>query len=113
MVKRYKLPSTLRIGAQTFRVRQCKMPEGEETWLGTCEAAHGHIRIARGQEPHQKADTLLHEVLHAVWYGAALSEVKHLRPHEELVVRAFTAGLAQVLRDNPRAVASLVKALRA
>ena len=56
--------------------------------------------INRNQTAERAADTLLHEVLHAVWDVAGLDQVPML--HEEVVVRAFATHLTDILNSNPQ-----------
>ena len=58
---------------------------------GECDFTKNIIRIKEGMEKTAEAETILHEVLHAL--DPNLSEVR---------VHAFAAQLHQVLRDNPR-----------
>ena len=44
------------------------------------------------------AETLLHELMHAVWHVWGLSKTEG----QEEVVRAMALGMATVMRDNPQ-----------
>ena len=49
---------------------------------------------------HQQAsDTLLHEVMHAIWSESGLDHIPDL--NEETVVRTLATWLRIVFRDNP------------
>lgn len=58
---------------------------------GECNFQRNIIKIKSGQQKTAEAETILHEVLHAL--DPNLSEVR---------VHAFAAQLHQVLRDNPK-----------
>ncbi len=55
------------------------------------------IEIASGLHPDKEADTVLHEVLHALWDAYGLREKKD---SEERIVTALAAGLLNVLKAN-------------
>ena len=67
-----------------------------ESW-GMCDNANGVIWLCSELEPRLLADTLLHEIMHAVWHYMGLNE-KH---EEESVVNRLSTGLTQVFCDNP------------
>ena len=66
--------------------------------LGTCNTQRCLIAIREGQHPVEEADTLIHEIMHAVWYCMSISEGG---AGEEAVVRRMASGFAAVLMDNP------------
>ena len=55
------------------------------------------IHIADGQRGPQLADTILHELLHAIYATFSLKD----DDEEERIVSALATGLVGVLRDNP------------
>jgi len=55
------------------------------------------IHIADGQRGPQLADTILHELLHAIYATFGLKD----EDEEERIVSALATGLVGVLRDNP------------
>ena len=54
------------------------------------------IHIADGQRGPQLADTILHELLHAIYATFGLKD----EDEEERIVSALATGLVGVLRDN-------------
>lgn len=56
----------------------------------------------------QRAETLLHEIIHAVWdvYGIKAKE------GEERAVGLLSIALSAVIRDNPELIAWLTKSLK-
>jgi len=66
--------------------------------LGQCDNRHMIIDMLAVQHPAEEADTLIHEVLHAIWYTMSISEGG---ADEEAVVRRMATGLTQVFLDNP------------
>lgn len=75
--------------------------------LGLCHNPEHEIDIHEGQPPIEEADTLLHEVMHAIFYqmGIGLSYKQ-----EEHVVRRLATGLTAVFQDNPSFLKYLAKA---
>lgn len=77
--------------------------ESLEGDYGECKHDECRIDVATFQCDHQKRDTILHEVMHAVDHElhCKLSEPQ---------VRRMATGLLAVLRHNPALVAFLVDA---
>lgn len=73
--------------------------------FGECDTALQVIHISVRQTAQAASDTLLHEILHAIWDESGL--FMHKRPSEETIVRTVSTWLRMVLRDNP-AVARLI-----
>lgn len=65
--------------------------------LGRCHHALCRIVIQNGQHPVEEADTVLHEILHAVWYCMSVAEGG---ADEEAVVRRLASGMMAVFMDN-------------
>lgn len=70
--------------------------------LGRCHNNACVIGIQEGQHPIEEADTILHEILHAIWYCMSISEGG---ADEESVVRRMASGQLQVYMDNPHLLA--------
>jgi hypothetical protein len=67
---------------------------------GECFCDQCHIEVASYQCDHQKRDTLLHEVMHAVDHEMDCDM-------KEEQIRRMATGLLAVLRQNPAFVAFL------
>ena len=65
------------------------------------------IEISPEQTTQQQADTLIHEVFHAIWATRALPPMVE----EEECVTRLASGWTTVLRDNPDLVLRLMQAL--
>lgn len=96
-MKELKRPESIRIMGRDYQVVW-----EEDTLLGTSNLGitYTHecsIAVRAGQHPIEEADTLLHEVMHAVWYCMSISEGG---ADEESVIRRMASGLIQVLMDN-------------
>jgi len=100
------LPDKLRIGPYDYKVVVVdKITEDKEAW-GLFE--QGKLSITLSNDQANKlfaADTLLHEVLHAIY---ANTGIQALTP-EEGVCSAMATGIIQVLRDNPKFRTWLIK----
>ena len=66
--------------------------------LGMCNNHKCLIIVKEGQHPVEEADTLLHEIFHAVWYCMSISNGG---ADEEAVVHRLASGMLQVIMDNP------------
>lgn len=94
-----KLPGTIKVGPHVYRIvaDQNRELEADDS-AGRTSPAVGEIQIRSDHKSHTYiADTLLHEVLHAVIHnvsGAPSGE-------EEQFVERMSTGLLGVLRDNP------------
>lgn len=93
-----KLPKAISVGYRTYGVNPLEMADHEMTEkYGWCDKANNQIYVYTGSEPMVVADTLLHEILHAVWFYMGLDD-KH---DEEAVVNRLATGFTTVLYDNP------------
>lgn len=59
--------------------------------------SHGLLDLADDLNEKEGVYTVLHEVLHGIWYHRAMPP----RPREERVVTELAWGLTAVFRDNP------------
>ncbi|HEY1772410.1 MAG TPA: hypothetical protein VGH91_04380 [Gammaproteobacteria bacterium] len=83
----------LKVGRRCYRVVRQHMPKD----YGSVNFNRGIIRIDDPQPPGVVVDTVLHELLHAIWADFKLPD----RPTEERAVTALAQGLMAVFRDNP------------
>ena len=99
-----KLPPTLRIGPYDYKLILVDkiQDEGEREDWGKYEYCKLTITISKDQ-PNQlfAADTVLHEILHAIYTHAGIQPVTP----EEGICSALATGLIQVFRDNPKLLA--------
>lgn len=75
--------------------------------LGLCTWTECKIQIQEGQHEVEEADTVLHEILHAIH---ALMNIGLSSKVEETVVRKTATALIQVFLDNPQLVTYLANA---
>lgn len=66
------------------------------------------IEVRQGQGPREEANTLVHEVLHAICYAYGL---RLSFDEEERIVNAMANGLCDLLARNPDLIAYLTEGL--
>ena len=92
------LPKQLKILNLTYDLRWVdRQIETATDSHGFCDTAGQLIVINADQKPDALADTVLHELNHALFSAFAISG----ELTEERVVRLMATGLCTVLRDNP------------
>lgn len=74
---------------------------------GSCDTCTQTIVICREQKPGALTDTLMHEIMHAIFYSMNMSG----NESEEKVVSLLSTGMCTVLRDNPKLKKWIVKNL--
>lgn len=98
-------PVTVKIGTRTYTVKFKKRLQGD--MLGWCilpmKDRRGEIQIKR--EQGDIADTIIHEVLHAICHDQKL---KLEDEEEERIVLALATGLTKFFRDNPHFTENLM-----
>jgi hypothetical protein len=93
-------PTTVDIGPHTYSV--VLVPSGilkDANRAGQCNVQALVISVDAAQARSQVADTLLHEITHAILEAVGLDE-----DTEERVASAMGPGLLALLRDNPALV---------
>lgn len=83
----------LKIGDRCYRVRYRSF----RRIYGQIGLRTGLLDLADDLNEEEGVYTVLHEVLHGVWYHRAMPP----RPREERVVTKLAWGLTAVFRDNP------------
>jgi uncharacterized protein YpmB len=64
--------------------------------FGECNPDERKIVLKQNQSTEQKADTLIHEINHAIWEMMDISD----KDREETTVKRLSTGLTSVLRDE-------------
>ena len=95
------IPEKIKIGYRDYKLEEWKQT------VATANEAHGQffskegiIGYATDEKGVSHANTLLHEILHAIVYQWNIE----LGDKEEPVVNGLTNGLTTVLVDNPKLV---------
>jgi hypothetical protein len=101
-----QIPPIIKIGPYHYTVHTSPdeiqrriREEGGEELLGHHDSRELTITIDPEQAHDQTADTLLHEILHAVVGMTNLDD--RFGRHEEEIVSRLTPALLSVIRDNP------------
>ena len=94
----YPLPASVKVGPWVYRIEAWHTHHANSRGrYGECEHQTRTIRVDASYGPIQTAQTLMHELMHAVcgaWHV-------HDADDEERTVTALSTGLTSVLVDNP------------
>ena len=93
-----KLPPHAKVGHRKYRIEE--LPHGtadHSQKYGDCNHAEGLIRVATSYGMEMTRDTLLHEVLHAVYREYGLQD----EDKEERTVATLATGITQTMCDSP------------
>ena len=94
----YPLPASVKVGPWVYRIEAWHTHYANSRGrYGECEHQTRTIRVDASYGPIQTAQTLMHELMHAVcgaWHV-------HDADDEERTVTALSTGLTSVLVDNP------------
>ena len=94
----------LKIGYQDIVIeRETSTFQKQSDSYGEYDHRKNSISLQTGLSPLDEANTLLHEILHAVAYINSLTQSDQpldTENKEEIVINSMTNGLAQVFRDN-------------
>lgn len=112
-MKHLKLrPKAVRVNGKTYAMNFTpKNPLIEFANHGYCDNAKQAIHIEGDQTAFEECDTVIHELLHAVWNQMSLSDLDEQL--EERVVRALGTGLTGLYSDNPKLLDYIKTALGA
>lgn len=91
------LPVVIKIGAVDYTIELQDNLEDDD--YGYCDSHTQRIVLSKDQNKQSIGDTLLHEIMHAIWHESGLFSVK--RPDEEQIVRTTSTWMCLVFRDNP------------
>lgn len=98
-MKHVKLrPRTIKVLGRTYVVSYEPSLNLGVPNVGLCDNANMVLHILDGQHPVEEADTVLHELLHAIWF---IMSIDQGGVDEEAVVGRLASGLIGVFLDNP------------
>jgi len=97
------IPGTVKIGSVVYLISLVDKLEDDD--YGMCDSHTQMIYISKDQSAQHVTDTLLHEIMHAIWHESGLFSVK--RADEEQIVRTTSTWITMVLKENP-AIAALI-----
>lgn len=103
-----ELPKYLKIGWSIYTVEAWDGKAASRArCFGECDTVLKIIRVDNSGCPRQAAQSLLHEIMHAI---AAVWKTPE-SDAEETFVGAFASGLSTVITDNPQLLPCLAAAL--
>ena len=66
------------------------------------------ITISENLSSADKINTIIHEILHGIWYHWGVAEqIEKPQKAEEMVVTSLANGLTNVIRENPQFLITL------
>ena len=97
-----KIPKTLKIGGFIWTVEESEKIANEGNVFGSTHSRKQRIFLEPNESRQKKEHTLIHEIMHALWWQAGLNSryKKDENKFEEEIVDALSNGLYQVLKDN-------------
>lgn len=103
-----KRPHRIKIGAHWYRIQWIPEPLVEGKFVGLCYHRSKLIKIAAELPRRMQVQTLIHELMHAIYYEWGLTNSEMPAPDyaaglcsEENAVNGISLGLTTVLVDNP------------
>jgi predicted metal-dependent peptidase len=98
---------SVRIGHIDYKIVEMeKLTAAANYGMFVSEDEEIHMRL--GMSPRRTGEVLLHEIFH----GIVEHQNMQLKDDEERIVTSFAYGLAQVIRDNQKLFAEILKALK-
>ena len=94
------IPNKIKIGQIDYTVHL--LPENHFDSYGVCLTAHQRIYLSVNQTWQQAGNTLLHEIMHAVYHQSGLNSVEN--SPEEPIVNIMATWLHLVFLENPQVV---------
>lgn len=98
-----KIPKKIKIGGLDWDVVMSSDIADESSVFGSTHFQGQKIYIDPREKEGKQAQTLLHEIMHAIFWQTGLYERakdKEIRIKEEEYTQAMSFGLYQVLKDN-------------
>lgn len=98
-----ELPKELKIGGFQWSVEEHKDVAHEGNVFGSTHTQSQKFFIEPDLAIQKRDQTLLHEIMHAIWWQSGLGKIYNDKEHKEIeenVVHGLSMGLYQVLKDN-------------
>jgi len=90
----------IRVDNRVYTVKLKKKIKGGH-YLGRTQHDKLRITICIKQEKKDIIDTLLHEILHCIWYTQGIINVVDSENIEEFIVNSTTVNLITIFQDHP------------
>lgn len=97
-----KIPSELKIIGFNWKVKSDKDVTYEGNCFGSTHTQSQTIYLEPGatNTKQNREKTLVHEILHALWWQMGLGKRDDIKKFEEEIIHPLSSGLYQVLKDN-------------
>ena len=96
-----KIPEELKIGGFTWKIKQDQDISNEGNNFGSTHHSTQQIFIEPKSTVQKKEQCLIHEIMHAIWWQAGMTDRYKTTPGvEEEVIQVLSNGIYQVLNDN-------------
>lgn len=91
------MPKKVKVGAVDYTIHL--LDPKDKGQYGVCLYEHQRIYLTPNMKHQQASDTLLHEVMHAIWSESGLDHIPDL--NEETIIRTMATWLRMVFTHNP------------
>lgn len=92
----------MRVGAFDFLIIDWDSPSANaERSFGVCIPGNQTIKVDSSVHPMKVADTLIHEINHAIWWAYNMYD----EDKQERTVATMATAWTQIYRDNPEILA--------
>jgi len=91
------MPKKVKVGAIDYTVHLLNPKDKGQ--YGVCLYEHQRVYLTPNMMHQQASDTMLHEIMHAIWSEAGLDHIPDL--NEETIIRTMATWLRIVFIDNP------------
>lgn len=94
-----ELPRAVKLGYANFLLEKRSNQFCEkEDMFGDCDVKVSRIRFNVAQSPNELANTIIHEILHALFHTEGIKVPDSV---EERVVNNLANGICKLIKDNP------------
>jgi|694.fasta_scaffold34507_14 hypothetical protein len=100
------IPKKVKIGQVDYTVHLFPQEHGDN--YGVCLNHHQRIYLSQNQTWQQAGNTLLHEIMHAIYHQSGLSSIEKL--DEEPIVNIMATWVHLVMLENPEAAEFILNA---
>jgi hypothetical protein len=94
------IPSQIKIGGFQWTIEQQMDVAREGDIYGSTHHTSQKIFLDPTMPRQKLEQTLLHEIMHAIWWQSGIERGSEDKKLEERVIHALSMGLYQVLQDN-------------
>ena len=95
-----KIPKKLKIGGFTWNVKLESSTTSEQGLFGATHFPSQTIYIQPDITPQKQEHTLIHEVLHAIFWQNGLPRIMADDKQEEMIINSVSFGIHAFLKDN-------------